>query len=103
MFTVLSNTRNSKLYLIVAVIILLAVFLTVAIPPSIVTPKPALIPVTGVQDANKLFHQAEERSLYNRPASSIRDESFFEYRRGEWSAKPIDSRYEFRRGEWFGN
>ena len=47
MFTVLSNTRNSNMYIVLALAITLVVLLTFAVAPSIAAPKPALSPVTG--------------------------------------------------------
>ncbi len=63
MFTVLSNTRNSNLYLISALAILVVILLTFAIAPSITASAPSIIPVTGAQNA------------------------YLDYRRGEWSGK----------------
>ena len=50
MFTVLSNTRNTNLYLIVALAIALVAILSLAVVPTIVTPKSAVIPVTGMSE-----------------------------------------------------
>jgi hypothetical protein len=99
MFTVLSNIRNSNLYLIAAVAVTLIAILTIAIAPSVISSQPALIPGTGGSNANDLFRQ-EELALYDRPtASSIGGPAFFEYRRGEWSIGVVDAMSAFRQEE----
>lgn len=60
MFTVLSNTRNSHLYVILALAITLVVILTVAVVPSIVVPEPGLIPVTGPEAAYTQYLKGEK-------------------------------------------
>lgn len=106
MFTVLSNTRKSDLFLVGA-IVLLAALLTVSLVPSLIVQRPPLIPVTGVQNANDLFRQ-EERALYVATVDSLLGSStFYEYRRGEhialFSPDLHDfSNFQFREGEWLG-
>lgn len=63
MFTVLSNTRNSNLYLIVALATVLVAVLAFAVAPSIVVPKPVIIPVTNSQNAYVEFLRGE-KALY---------------------------------------
>ena len=50
MFTVLSNTRNTKLFLISALAIAVLALVTLAVVPAISDPKPVLIPVSGVSE-----------------------------------------------------
>ena len=58
MFTVLSNTRNSNLYLIAALAIAAVVLLTFAVVPAISAPEPALVPVTaGISEAGSDYYQ----------------------------------------------
>jgi hypothetical protein len=66
MFNVLSNTRNSRLYLIVAVTIVAIVLLTLAVVPSIAVRAPANIPVTGSQNAYVEFLRGE-KAVYASP------------------------------------
>ena len=80
MFTVLSNTRNSNLYIITALAIMLVVFLTLAVAPSIAAPKPAIIPVTGNQNAYVEFLRGE-KAMYANPVGL--SESLSAYRAGE--------------------
>ena len=127
MFTVSTSTRNSSLYLIAAVlIVLLGLLLFRPGLPSITASNQPMIPDTGRQNAQELF-RSEELALYDRPAaSSIGSPSFYEYRRGEWTSGSLDvtgefrqeelllykrhagsslgspAFYDYRRGEWFG-
>src|SRR5688572_16224470 len=66
MNTVLSNTRNANLYIITALAIVLVVFLTLAVVPSIAAPEPAVIPVTGSQNAYAEFIRGE-KVIYGNP------------------------------------
>ena len=54
MFTVLSNTRNTNLYLIAALAVIL---LTFAVVPAISTPEPVLVPVTGMSEAGSDYYE----------------------------------------------
>jgi hypothetical protein len=65
MFTVLSNTRNSHLYVIVVLAITLILISTFAFVPSIVAPKPAVIPVTDSQNAYVEFLRSEKAMYVN--------------------------------------
>jgi hypothetical protein len=60
MFTVLTSTRNSKLYIIVALTTALIGFLTFAVVPSIVAPEPASIPITGSEVAYAQYLKGEK-------------------------------------------
>src|SRR5215212_989687 len=57
MFTVLSNTRNSNLFLIGALAIVVIVLLTIAIAPAISAPQPAFAPVPRLSEAGSDFHE----------------------------------------------
>lgn len=52
MFTVLSNTRNSSLYLIAALAVAVVILLTFAVAPVISTSRPVTIPVTVNSEAS---------------------------------------------------
>ena len=90
MFTVLSNTRNSNLYIIIALAITLVVFLTLVVVPSIAAPKPAVIPVTGSQNAYAEFLSGE-KVMYAAPAGL--SQAILAYHAGERAAyaSTIDS------------
>lgn len=90
MFTVLSNTRNSNLYIITALAITLVVFLTLAVVPSIAAPEPAVIPVTGSQNAYVQFLSGEKVMYADRAGLS---EVVSAYHAGEKAAyaSTIDS------------
>ncbi len=82
MNNVLSNTRNSNVYLIAALAIMTVVLLTLAMARPLSNPSAS----TG------------------NPASSYGSPAFYEYRRGEWGSSIIDanpetSNSEFRQGE----
>ncbi|RPJ25063.1 MAG: hypothetical protein EHM33_15785 [Chloroflexi bacterium] len=57
MFTVLSNTRNTNLYVIVALAIALVVILSFTFAPAISAPEPVLVPVTGLSEASSDYYQ----------------------------------------------
>ena len=63
MNTVLSNTRNSNMYVVIALAITLVVLLIFAVAPSITAPKPALIPVTGSQNDGLKLNYSEAIAL----------------------------------------
>jgi|GEM_PF-3761842 len=67
MFTVLSNTRNSNLYIITALAIMIVVLLTFAVVPSIPVPQRAAIPETNSQKAYVEFLSGE-KVMYGSPA-----------------------------------
>lgn len=56
MFTVLSNTRNSNLYLIAAFVTAMVILLTIAFAPAISVPQPVL-PVISRSDAGSDYYQ----------------------------------------------
>jgi hypothetical protein len=66
MFTVLSNTRNSNLYIILALAISLVVILVLGVAPSVAAPKPVVIPLTGSQNAYIEFLRSE-KTMYANP------------------------------------
>ena len=90
MFTVLSNTRNSNMYIVLALAITLVVLLTFAVAPSIAAPKPAFIPVTGNQNAYVEFLRGE-KAMYANPIRL--SESLSAYHAGEKAvyANAVDS------------
>jgi hypothetical protein len=57
MFTVLSNTRNSNLFLIGALAIVAITLLTLAIVPAISAPQPALAPAPRFSEAGSDYYQ----------------------------------------------
>jgi hypothetical protein len=60
MFTVLSNIRNTNLYIIVALAITLVVILAFAVAPSIAAPRFAVIPVTGISEYADFYQRHPE-------------------------------------------
>jgi len=80
MFTVLSSTRNSNLYLIVALATALVAVLAFAVVPAIPAPEPAIIPATGSQNAYVEFLRGE-KIMYANPVE-LRD-ALSAYRAGE--------------------
>jgi hypothetical protein len=60
MFTVLSTTRKTNLYLILALAIIIAVILALAVIPSVAAPKATVIPVTGVSESLDYFQRHPE-------------------------------------------
>jgi len=80
MFIVLTNTRNSKLYIIIALATALLVILTFAVVPSIVVSEPGLIPVTGSEAAYAQYLKGE-KALYTNAVEL--DSTLWAYRLGE--------------------
>jgi len=80
MFTVLSNTRNSNLYMIAALAILMVVLLTFAIVPALSTPKPILVPVTGSSEAESDYYQRHPELS----GSAVDTTADFYLRHAEW-------------------
>jgi hypothetical protein len=89
MFTVLSNTRNSHLYAILALAITLVVILVFGVAPSIAAPRPAIIPATGSQSAYVEFLRGE-KAIYANPVGL--SDALSAYHHGEKTiyTKPID-------------
>ena len=83
MNTVLSNTRNTNMYIVVALAITLVVLLTFAVAPSITAPRPAVIPVTGSQNPYVQFLSGE-KVIYADPAGL--SEAISAYHAGEKAA-----------------
>jgi hypothetical protein len=120
MFTVLSNTRNANMYLTLAVTIAAVILLTITVAPSIVTPKPALIPVTAGDDAYVEYLRGE-KTIYANPSAlsnaltayHIGEKAIYEnaadtssammaYHLGEKFVVPNieTAMWEYRQGEW---
>jgi hypothetical protein len=57
MFTVLSKTRNSNLYLIVALIVMAAMLLTFAIVQTVSAPRPTAVPAMDVSAAESDYYE----------------------------------------------
>ena len=118
MNNVLSNTRNSNVYLIAALAIMTVVLLTLALAPSITLRSPAVIPVTGAQSSNLEFRRGEwttGASAYQAYLDQRYDEQhlgkaidaqavYLEFRHGEQTTgvNAEKARLDFRRGEWSG-
>lgn len=118
MFTVLSNTRNSNLYLIGALAILVVVLLTFAVAPSITVSAPASIPVTGAQNINLDFRRgewtagasAEQAYMDQRYGEQHQglaidaQAAYQEFRHGEQTTgvNAAKAYLDYRRGEWSG-
>jgi hypothetical protein len=83
MFTALSNTRNSSLYLIAALATMAVVLLTFAVVPVISAPKPAPMPVIGVSAVGSDYY---ERHLELRVPGLIDMSGDFFRRHPEWAA-----------------
>ena len=90
MFTVLSNTRSSNMYVITALAIALVVLLTLAVVPSIAAPQPAIIPVTGSQNAYAEFIRGE-KVIYANPARSSKALSAYHIGEKAIYASVVDS------------
>jgi len=97
MFTVLSNTRNSNLYLIVGLATLLIVTLTFVVAPPTATPKPALVPMTGISEYPDYYQRHPELRV---PEGIAIDTTDYFVRHPEWasnvqnSAIPVTSNFE---------
>jgi hypothetical protein len=118
MNNVLSNTRNSNLYLIVALVVMTVVLLTLAIAPSISLHSNVAIPVTGVQSSNLEFRRGEwttgasayqayldQRYGEQHLGSVINSQAaYLEFRHGEQTTgvNAAQAYLDFRRGEWSG-
>ena len=90
MNTVLSNTRNSNMYVVIALAITLVVLLTFAVAPSIPAHRPALVPVSGSQNGYVEFLRGE-KAMYAHPAGL--SEALSAYHLGEKaiSANAVES------------
>lgn len=85
MFTALSNTRKTNLYLIIALAIVLIAILSLAVIPSIAAPKPAGIPITGVSDYADYYQRHPELSM---PAGTSIDTTDYFMRHPEMRTQP---------------
>jgi hypothetical protein len=56
MFTVLSNTRNSNLFLIGALAIVVITLVTLAVAPAVSAPQPVLAPVARLSEAGSDYY-----------------------------------------------
>ena len=56
MFTVLSNTRNSNLYLAAALAMAIVVLLTFAVAPAILAPQPVAAPMARLSEAGSDYY-----------------------------------------------
>lgn len=83
MFTVLSNTRSSNLYLIAVLAVMAAVLLTFTVIPAISAPGAAAVPVSRVSDNTSDFYlRHPELSIAGLPAAEM--QSDFYQRHPEW-------------------
>jgi hypothetical protein len=118
MFTVIPNTRNSNLYLIVALAIISLALLSLAVAPSISLRSSAVIPVTGGQNSDLAFRRSEwttGASVYQAYLDQRYGEqhqgkapdpqaAYLEFRHGEQTTglNAASAYLEYRRGEWSG-
>lgn len=85
MFTVLSNTRNSNLYLIAAVAVAAIVLTSFAVAPAISASKPAGVPVASNSEASSdYFLRHPELSISAVPAAVMNSD--FYQRHPEWTS-----------------
>jgi hypothetical protein len=78
MFTVLPNTRNSNLYLLIALAVAFIAILAFTVIPSIGTPNSAYIPATDSEVAYAHYIQGEKTILVSPLESALQA-----YRLGE--------------------
>ena len=86
MFTILSNTRNSNLYLIAALAVMIVALLTIAIAPTISsTPNSAANPVSGLaeQAGSDYFQRHPELNLPGAAVVELQGDFFL--RHPEWT------------------
>jgi hypothetical protein len=89
MFTVLSNPRNVKLYLIVALAIALGVILAFVVVPSIAAPQPAPIPVTGMSEAWDYYQRHPELKAPAGSAVEMNDDFALRHPEDQSVAVPV--------------
>ena len=83
MFTVLSNTRNSNLYLIAALVVMVVGLITFAVIPTISAPKPADIPATNISAVRSDYY--ERHPELRVPGAAVTDlAGEFYLRHPEW-------------------
>jgi hypothetical protein len=118
MFNVFTNTRNSNLYLIVALAIVTVILLTFAMTPSISLHGPAIIPVTAAQRTDLEFRRGEwttgasayqaylDQRYGEQHAGDVIDSqaAYLEFRHGEQTTgvNAAKAYLDYRRGEWSG-
>jgi hypothetical protein len=86
MFTVLSNTRNSNLYMIVALAVMVVALLAFAIVPAISAPKSALAPEAAGSDVTSDYYQRHPELNIGVAPASVLNADFFE-RHPDWVNK----------------
>ena len=87
MFTVLSNTRNSSLYLIAALAIAV-VLLTLVAAPSISVPQTSRVPVTGLAEAGSDYYQRHPELRLASPGLADSTADFY-LRHRDWTIAPV--------------
>jgi hypothetical protein len=70
MFTVLTNSRNSNLYILVALAVMMAVLLSIAVVSTISAPEPVLVPAAGAADTTSDYHQRHPEWTVTTPLSA---------------------------------
>jgi hypothetical protein len=85
MFTVLSNTRNSKLFLIGALAIVVITLLTLAIVPAVSAPQPALAPAPRLSEAGSDYYQRHPEMRVSTALGSDMADDFY-LRHPEWGS-----------------
>ena len=81
MFTVLSNTRNSNLYLIAALAMVIVVLLSFAVVPAISAPRSVSVPVAVNSEASSDYYlRHPELGISVAPASEINADFFLRHR-----------------------
>lgn len=85
MFTVLSNTRNSNLFLIGALAIVVITFLTLAVVPAITAPQAAPAPAVRLSETGSDYYQRHpELRVPAAGAADVADD--FYLRHPAWTA-----------------
>lgn len=83
MFTVLSNTRKTNLYLIMALVVILVGILSLAVVPTIAAPKSVSIPVKAAEYTD-YYQRHPELSMPKGVAVDMTED--FYLRHPEWTA-----------------
>ena len=86
MFTVLSNTRNSNLYLIAALAVMIVALLTFTIAPAISAPKPVTVPVSGLAEQARSDYYQRHPELNLPGAAGVDLQGDFFLRHPEWAS-----------------
>ncbi|HEY3476399.1 MAG TPA: hypothetical protein VGK56_17425 [Anaerolineales bacterium] len=85
MFTVLSNTRNSNLFLIGALAIVVITLLTLAIVPAVSAPQPAAAPASRLSEAGSDYYQRHPELSVSTALESDMGGDFY-LRHPEWAS-----------------